>query len=496
MPIPSLPVEILENVASFLAPSEYPDLYFAGAHTHPAPNLALAFQAIDNLLYRHLFIGAFWSGRQNEKATLLHHTLRQRPLTDRRIPLSKTLTFDLKSLERLVPRVNAEALGNIIQDLASLIACRNGALHIYDHFDRRDSYGWTCLNAALNNSESRVKKLILTSDTVDQMMMRTPADTPTIRGLSPDDVHSVLQGKMRWLKELRLDRLSPSIPRNITQLQGARGTAPFTKLSLYGFGEGHRDLKALINWPTSLEEFEIAGWFPMYPFRQLVRVLVPHDFPREELLPLKNANQFISSLHAAHGSTLKSLHIGPLGCLTQIPERPLPELPLHELSPTYDFSIFEKLTFLSLSPCITSFKFGWVNIFAPNLEIFELVIFAQGSAGFNLDDFQQPAENFLRELARTISNSSSLKLRTIKIVYAPRNWFVTARDHHPAETTQFPSMVLQYVRTHTEYPWDRMERPKEEMRGLGIKFEYSEPNITREAFNATWRRYLYYNAAN
>ncbi|KAK3988431.1 hypothetical protein QBC44DRAFT_398129 [Cladorrhinum sp. PSN332] len=240
----------------------------------------------------------------------------------------------------------------------------------------------------------------------------------------------------------------------------------------------------------------MAGWTPPIPFHAAIGITIPLNFPAKERRTFASPDDTISFLRSARGSTFNSIHTGPLAHFVQVAERPQTGTVTNR-----DFSRFNNLTFLSLSPCITSYKFGWVNILAPRLETFEWAFMPRGplhtapvtltrTAACNLHDFQQPAEDFLRQLARTLSNSNSPPLRTVRVVYSPLPGFVASHDGDLPETTVWPSLRLGCMRGHTEYPWDRMARLEEEMRLLGIKFEYNPPNMTRDVFDGIFARYI------
>ncbi|KAK4220900.1 hypothetical protein QBC38DRAFT_493190 [Podospora fimiseda] len=157
---------------------------------------------------------------------------------------------------------------------------------------------------------------------------------------------------------------------------------------------------------------------------------VPPNIPFEHRIPFSSFGNVVQTLQAAHKETLKSIHIGPMGTRWQIIEEPY--INNTNFGSPIDFFPFDNLTFLSLSPCMTSFKFGWLNILAPNLETFEWAFAPRGprqetgpgfrSPGSSLHDFQQPAENFLLQLAQTTRNRKH-PLRTIRVVYRPVHVF-------------------------------------------------------------------------
>ncbi|KAK3988438.1 hypothetical protein QBC44DRAFT_371093 [Cladorrhinum sp. PSN332] len=189
--IGQIPTETVLHIFSYIQPQEFPDLhlndfgYPPGARD-PSPEIESFIKGVrDTRAWnqtsrwfrdiaakgrpRYLCIGSFWSKYRNASSVAIHRELHASPPTHMVRPDLQNLIFDVLSLTQLTYpnygplQMSVSALNTMVTNLARLHVACNESLHIFGHFNFPDSLGWACLNAALQNSQSSLKKLILTS---------------------------------------------------------------------------------------------------------------------------------------------------------------------------------------------------------------------------------------------------------------------------------------------------------------------------------------------
>lgn len=205
----------------------------------------------------------------------------------------------------------------------------------------------------------------------------------------------------------------------------------------------------LLRWPARLERFTCLGrtrfGYSPLDLRCVWSALVPH------LL------------------SLASIRIGSV---------PNPDAysSLSDLLAGVDFTLFESLTFLSLSYWVTGAGTGEASLLAPHLETFEWIFDADDKRPLFLNRFDQQEEDFLRRLV-TAAVRQKVPLRKIAIVFTPA----------PRIKIQHGEASLYMGSTETdfslEYPWDRMDRLAAEIRHWGIELTYNKPSVSREEFD-------------
>ncbi|KAK4227405.1 hypothetical protein QBC38DRAFT_455349 [Podospora fimiseda] len=205
--ITKLPNETFDQIFTYVQPSEYPDLY------------------LDNLQSNGL-----------------------NPYTYSIKPGYENLIFDLESLSMI--EEDDQTLVTMVTDLAKRQLACSGTLHIYGNFGFDSLDEWLCLKTALQNPRSRLRKLVLSDPAVDE--------TPMANSDRPNSLHP--------------GTLCDDLARGIPLLSGivysvvsARGTAPFTKLTLYNFSGAAENLTAMIRWLERLEAFTMTGQSLLYP---------------------------------------------------------------------------------------------------------------------------------------------------------------------------------------------------------------------------------------
>ncbi|KAE8326020.1 hypothetical protein BDV39DRAFT_206406 [Aspergillus sergii] len=212
-------------------------------------------------------------------------------------------------------------------------------------------------------------------------------------------------------------------------------TATFTSLELTDYEESPEATKQLITWPKSLVHFHLGTFY---------------DNPFYIDLPM------LSEWLAIHKDTLKSIDIGSLsrgGGRRLFNACDFPKLEVLTLSrwhlagwrPHHD----EGLTF---SPLHADLLLG------ASLHTFTLdfTVYDQHSEGWT--DFGEREEHWVRQVAKA-AIARKAALRKIKIIFNPDYWDSTEEQG---------------------YPWDRMDRIRDEIQPHGLVLEYSEPALTKE----------------
>lgn len=159
-----------------------------------------------------------------------------------------------------------------------------------------------------------------------------------------------------------------------------------------------------------------------------------------------------------HRETLRSIYIGYLSG--------------DSIGALFNASAFPELETLTLSrwqigpyngrglPELTYAPDTAAQLLAPNLHTFTLDFSLVDECEEVFTDFMDPEEQWVRAFARDALACNS-KLRTIKTHFTPIDYFVGG--------TQAPG-----------YPWDRMDRLRDEFSPHGLVIEYNEPLLTRE----------------
>lgn len=193
----------------------------------------------------------------------------------------------------------------------------------------------------------------------------------------------------------------------------------------------------LIQWPRALTHFDFGHYY-YNPFYM--------DLP-----------MLAAWLHP-HRETLRSLNIGYLS--------------REGVGLLFNASAFPKLETLTLSrwqiehrkrrglPELTYAPDSADYLLAPNLHTFTLDFSVYDQHSEDFTDFTDPEENWLRSLARDAVGRNA-KLRTIKIDFAP--------NHYLAHGVPAGG-----------YPWERMDRLRDEFRPHGLVVEYNQPPLTKE----------------
>jgi len=137
-----------------------------------------------------------------------------------------------------------------------------------------------------------------------------------------------------------------------------------------------------------------------------------------------------------------------------------------------DLSGYEALEELSLPSTNMTTTNGVDEILsAPKLRKFVWCFIdasPRGGVSMTLDQFQEEQETWLRRLLTTAAERKHA-LRQVKIDWEPRN------------DVKSKSSAKQWV-----YPWDRLERLRDEGREVGIEVMYFPPTFTREMFESVW----------
>jgi hypothetical protein len=99
-------------------------------------------------------------------------------------------------------------------------------------------------------------------------------------------------------------------------------------------------------------------------------------------------------------------------------------------------------------------------LLGPSLKVFtwDFTIYDQHSESWT--DFGEREEQWVRELAKAaIARKAALK--KIKIIFNPEDWETKEEDG---------------------YPWDRMNKVRDEIQPHGLVLEYSEPRLSKEGW--------------
>lgn len=157
-----------------------------------------------------------------------------------------------------------------------------------------------------------------------------------------------------------------------------------------------------------------------------------------------------------HKNTLQSIHIGHLS--------------RGGTGRLLDVSGFPKLEVLTLSrwqiggekwqtdqPLIFS-PVDADLLLAPNLHTFGLDFTIDGQQTEGWADFADPEEHWIREFAKA-AIARQATLRKIQITYTPDDW--RSREEYG-------------------YPWDRMDKIRDEIQPYGLMLEYNQPTLTKE----------------
>lgn len=203
-----------------------------------------------------------------------------------------------------------------------------------------------------------------------------------------------------------------------------RRTASFTSLSLPHCAGNLDDLRELFNWPKTLFHLDLPVFYYC------------------------NTSFEVSALHSMvliHKDTLKTLTVGYFS----FPDKRC----LFNVS---DFPNLETLR-LSRAQMETKLEFSATHadlLFGPNLERFEWE-FPNWSG-----EFGKREERWLGEFARE-ANSRKAKLKVIEIK-AP------------------PDFNLR--RASGGYPWDRLDRLRDEFESYGMRLEYGTPSMEKSVW--------------
>lgn len=134
--------------------------------------------------------------------------------------------------------------------------------------------------------------------------------------------------------------------------------------------------------------------------------------------------------------------------------------------PLLDVSEFPSLTSLKLSRHSFSDRLESLpesdpqQLLAPNLETFTWDFDSDDGDPVPWNGFGELEERWLEGFVKTVGSKSPL-LKTIRIIFRPDEEDSKASDG---------------------YPWDRLDRVRERCRPLGIRLEYDEPPLSKEAW--------------
>lgn len=160
-----------------------------------------------------------------------------------------------------------------------------------------------------------------------------------------------------------------------------------------------------------------------------------------------------------HRETLRSIYIGYLsgdsiGALFNASA--FPELETLTLS-RWQIGHYNRTTGL---PELTYAPDTADQLLAPNLHTFTLDFSLFGQHDELFTDFMDPEEQWVRAFARDALARNS-KLRTIKIHFTPIDHFASGMQEGG-------------------YPWDRMDKLRDEFSPHGLVIEYNEPTVTKK----------------
>ncbi|KAI9923882.1 hypothetical protein ASPWEDRAFT_181920 [Aspergillus wentii DTO 134E9] len=236
---------------------------------------------------------------------------------------------------------------------------------------------------------------------------------------------------MPSLRELSIDGLTSD--EDFDDMDYKHGAAAFTSLTLSNYSITSRDLERLIKWPKALRHFHIDGISYFYQ-------------------NLKLSNSIVYSTLLNHNDTLKTIDIGNV-CYS-------------DASPLFPASDFPELEALSLSRSAMEddLKFSPTvadTLLAPKLKSFTLDCRWTDEEAECSPDFGADEEKWLRELIKeAITRKAALKKITI-------------------EYTSYWGGG-----NGVEYPWDRVDRLRNEMRPFGFEFVCEQPDWV-EQLNTT-----------
>ena len=129
----------------------------------------------------------------------------------------------------------------------------------------------------------------------------------------------------------------------------------------------------------------------------------------------------------------------------------------------FDAAHFPNLEVLGLSrwQMASDLKFSAAEadlLLAPSLKAFELDFSIYDQHSESWTDFGDMEEDWVREFART-AIARKAALEKIRITFNPDSWGTKEEDG---------------------YPWDRMDKIRDEIRPYGMALEYSEPECTKD----------------
>lgn len=201
-------------------------------------------------------------------------------------------------------------------------------------------------------------------------------------------------------------------------------TGTFTSLRIECYQEDFEALEQLIQWPKSLEHFEL--------------------FPDEPLPSTYIDLPMLGAYLSIHKDTLRSIRIGYLS--------------LDGREELFDISEFSKLEVLDLSWQQTErLLFQDANfLLALKLHTLKLRFGHLDSSGIHY--FGELEEHLVREFAKA-AIAKKAALRFIYILFYP---------------------TIQSLQEEPEYPWDRMDSIQEEIGPHGLTLYYNRPLLTKQ----------------
>ncbi|KAL2016207.1 hypothetical protein VTK56DRAFT_4064 [Thermocarpiscus australiensis] len=238
----------------------------------------------------------------------------------------------------------------------------------------------------------------------------------------------------------------PSLNRKQTMVKYFRGKGPVMELSIRDYYERRHAFAQLVGWPARLEKFTCLGQ-SRFGYSSLDLRTVWSGLVR-------------------HMPSPQSIRIGSIA-------NQMPRSAMSGMLAGIEFTLFESLTFLSLSYWTTGSDSGEVSLLAPRLETFEWSFDAEDNRLLHLDHFQQAEEDFMRRLAHAAAERK-IPLRRIDIVFTPAPVVGLMKDAG--------AEFLGITEASLEYPWDRMNRLAEELRSFGIQLTYNKPSVIREEY--------------
>jgi hypothetical protein len=207
-------------------------------------------------------------------------------------------------------------------------------------------------------------------------------------------------------------------------------TASFSTLILSDYEASPQDTAQLLRWPNQLSHFHFGSFYNNRFYM---------DLP------------MFRSMLLMHKDTLRTIDIGYLSSSGR--------------GRLFDASDFPKLEVLKLSrrQMEKNLEFSSTEadlLLAPNLKTFgwSFSIYDQHSESWT--DFGDREERWLREFARAATARKAV-LKKIEITFTPDEWRSKEEDG---------------------YPWDRIDKIRDEVRPRGIALEYSEPPLSKKAW--------------